>query len=367
MDIGHKLSFINYQVSNSAVVGVVDKLRTLVNNEVSRFLCGLIKNAHIVMSIKEENHNQSEETVLMNNSINNKMESLNMGNNEVTTKKESAINKKAIHTANGFVVGLASGVAGSAMGSNLAPRGITEEVSMVDSVAQAETMGSHELGKESVYAVPAPEDVLLATDEGVRIAQVDDNASFIEAFTDARSQVGPGGAFEWRGHVYNTYYAEEWDSMSAEEHAEYQSKIDYATIAGDNAVISEESSYQEQNAMASNAEMVDDDTNADEVRVLGVEAVVDNEGNLMTVAAIEVEGEQALLVDVDNDGTMDALLVDVNHDNQINPHNEIYDVADCNVETNDLIQVSMQQNEGYYVSNDNLPDYMNDADVSSMI
>ena len=220
---------------------------------------------------------------------------------------------------------------------------------------------------ESIYATPEPEDVLLATDEGVRIAQVDDNASFSEAFADARAQVGPGGAFEWRGHVYNTYYAEEWNNMSAEERAEYQSKIDYATIAGDtNNNVVEETPYVEQNSMASNTEMVDNDTESDSVKVLGVEAVEDEYGNQMTIAAIEVEGEQALLVDVDNDGTMDALIVDENYDNQIDPNNEIFDIEDCNIETNDLMQMSMEQNEVYYASNDGMPDYMNDADVSSM-
>jgi hypothetical protein len=208
---------------------------------------------------------------------------------------------------------------------------------------------------------------LLATDEGIRIAQVDDNASFAEAFADARAQVGPGGAFEWRGHVYNTYYAEEWNNMSAEERAEYQSKIDYATIAGDtNNNVVEETPYVEQNSMASNTEMVDNDAESDSVKVLGVEAVEDEYGNQMTIAAIEVEGEQALLVDVDNDGTMDALIVDENYDNQIDPNNEIFDIEDCNIETNDLMQMSMEQNEVYYASNDGMPDYMNDADVSSM-
>ena len=100
--------------------------------------------------------------------------------------------------------------------------------------------------------------------------------------------------------------------------------------------------------------------------MLGVAAVEDEYGKQMTIAAIEVEGEQVLLVDVDNDGTMDALIVDENYDNQIDPNNEIYDIQDCNIESQDLIQMSMQQNDLYYESNDGMPDYMNDADVSSM-
>lgn len=316
------------------------------------------------MNTKEtKNQNQSEETVVMNNSENTVME-----NNEVTAKKTSVKNEKAAYAAGGFAAGLASGVAGISFAANTAHDDEKEEV--IASAENAENITTEAVvAEEQNYIAPEPEDVLLATDEGVRIAQVDDNATFAEAFADARAQVGPGGAFEWRGHVYNTYYAEEWNNMSAEERAEYQSKIDYNTIAGDNAgaaYVAEEHSQTEQDMMASNTEMVDDDSEVEGVKVLGVEAVVDNEGNQMTVAAIEVEGEQALLVDVDNDGTMDALMIDENYDNQIDPYNEIYDIEDCNIETNDLIQMSMQQNEVYYASNDNLPDYMNDADVSSM-
>lgn len=313
----------------------------------------------------------NEETKLFNQSENKD----NAKTAETNPTKKVEISEKAIYAAGGFAAGLASGVAGSAITSNSVESNMAEVVETPENTAEATvepaatTYSQTSVVDESIYATPEPEDVLLATDEGVRIAQVDDKATFAEAFADARAQVGPGGAFEWRGHVYNTYYAEEWNNMSAEERAEYQSKIDYNTIAGDNAgsaYVAEEHSQTEQDMMASNTEMVDDDSEVEGVKVLGVEAVVDNEGNQMTVAAIEVEGEQALLVDVDNDGTMDALMVDENYDNQIDPYNEIYDIEDCNIETNDLIQMSMQQNEVYYASNDNLPDYMNDADVSSM-
>ncbi len=326
------------------------------------------------MNTKEtKNQNQSEETIVMNTNVNNQKENTVMENNEQTSKKSFATNEKVAYAAGGFAAGLASGVAGSAFASNSVESNMAEVVETPENTAEATvepaatTYSQTSVVDESIYATPEPEDVLLATDEGVRIAQVDDNASFSEAFADARAQVGPGGAFEWRGHVYNTYYAEEWNNMSAEERAEYQSKIDYATIAGDtsNNVV-EETPYVEQNSMASNTEMVDNDTESDSVKVLGVEAVEDEYGNQMTIAAIEVEGEQALLVDVDNDGTMDALIVDENYDNQIDPNNEIFDIEDCNIETNDLMQMSMEQNEVYYASNDGMPDYMNDADVSSM-
>ena len=313
----------------------------------------------------------NEETKLFNQSENKD----NAKTAETNPTKKVEISEKAIYAAGGFAAGLASGVAGSAFASTPSEANMEEVVETPENTAEvtveptATTYSQTSVVDESIYATPDPEDVLLATDEGVRIAQVDDNASFAEAFADARAQVGPGGAFEWRGHIYNTYYAEEWNNMSAEERAEYQAKIDYETIAGDATEpvnVTNNTHYADQPAIASDAEMVDNDDNTDDVKVLGVEAVEDEYGNQMTIAAIEVEGEQALLVDVDNDGTMDALIVDENYDNQIDPNNEIFDIEDCNIETNDLIQMSMQNNDVYYASNDNMPDYMNDADVSSM-
>ena len=220
----------------------------------------------------------------------------------------------------------------------------------------------------------------MATDEGVRIAQVNDDASFSQAFADARSQVGPGGAFEWRGHVYSTYYEEEWNNMSTEERAEYQSKIDYETVAGEptaskptttDAKPAVESTSAETEStepvMASNTEMVDEQSNQGGIKVLGVEAVVDPQGNPMTVAAIEIDNDQALLVDVDNNGIMDIIMVDENHDGQIS-ENEIYDASEAQISTADLQNhmAASQDPNMMYACNDGMPDYMNDADVSSM-
>jgi hypothetical protein len=51
--------------------------------------------------------------------------------------------------------------------------------------------------------------------DDVKIASSPDDAmSFNAAFAAARKEVGPGGAFAWRGGVYGTYYANEWDNFS---------------------------------------------------------------------------------------------------------------------------------------------------------
>lgn len=285
---------------------------------------------------------------------------LNQNQSEKTTvktpDKKTSKGKKAAYAAGGFVAGWASGVAGSAMAATPNKEELVQEVP----IAEGET--------EVPESIPNPEEVLLATDEGIRVAQVDDDASFAEAFADARAQVGAGGAFEWRGHVYSTYYEEEWNNMSASERAEYQSKIDYQAVAGETQEVKPVvETPAEEPAIAANAEMVDEQPQQGGIKVLGIEAMTDSQGNPITVAAVEVEGDQALLVDVDNNGMMDVIMVDENHDGQIS-ENEIYDASDAGISTADLQQhmAASQDPSMLMASNDGMPDYMNDADVSSM-
>lgn len=275
-----------------------------------------------------------------------------------TSEKKDGKGVNAAFAAGGFAAGAAMGAAGNAIAST--PK--EEEVLVVETEVQTEMQESS----------PNPEDVLLATDEGIRVAQVSDEASFGEAFADARAQVGPGGTFEWRGHIYSTYYEEEWSSMSSQERADFQSKINYQDIAGGSTeeYVAEgfvNDSYYDEPAIAANAEMVDNHNDQDSVKVLGVEVVVDEYGNPMTVAAVEAGSEQALLIDVDNNGMMDVIMVDENYDGQISEH-EIYDISDAQISSADLHhQIAASQNpDMMFAYNDGMPDYMNDADISSM-
>jgi hypothetical protein len=110
------------------------------------------------------------------------------------------------------------------------------------------------------------------------------------------------------------------------------------------------------------AEPIDND-----IHVLGVEAVSDDDGNTMNVALLENNGDQALLVDVDNDGTIDVLLHDDNYDG-ILQETEIHDVSGAGIEVSDLAQIQDTPDDGtLYVSNDDMPDYINDADTTDFV
>ena len=335
---------------------------------------------------------------------------LNPSNEEERTEKktaETAENKsqataagsKAAYAAGGFAAGAAAGSAASTYAATAGtaapqeaaqPAGETAEETTGETVtAEQESSATEETAAsasatEEVQEAPQPEDVLLATDEGVRVAQVNDDASFSEAFADARAQVGAGGVFEWRGHVYGTYYEEEWDNMTPEQRAQYQSKIDYGTIAGDNMntgtdnatptsassntythASSTHATQQQGEAIAPNTEMVAE-SDVD-IKVLGVETVEDETGRSRIMAGIEVEGHQGLLVDVDNDQVMDVMMVDMNNDGQITS-NEVADIAELNISVDDLQQhIAANQNpQGLLACNDGMPDYVNDADISSL-
>ena len=58
---------------------------------------------------------------------------------------------------------------------------------------------------------------------------VDDSMSFNEAFAAARFEVGAGGVFEWQGDTYNTYYKEEWNSMSQDEQNQFMASVNHAS------------------------------------------------------------------------------------------------------------------------------------------
>ena len=69
----------------------------------------------------------------------------------------------------------------------------------------------------------------------------------------------------------------------------------------------------------------------EEIKILGVEDVIEGDGQIMTVVSVEVEGEPALLIDINSDDVM---------------------AADANFP---------------YIHHDDLMDYTNDADLGTVI
>lgn len=279
----------------------------------------------------------------------------------VKTKKRNSF----AAATGGFVAGVAAGAAATATASN--------NHNDTEIEADNQTADIIEVEPEA----PAPEQAILANDEGIRYAHVEAD-NFSDAFAQARQQVGPGGVFEYNGNIYSTYIAEEWDAMTPQERAEYQGKIfDYvpkvetsssaasAPEANANPTTAEEPTIvaePQPEEISANPELISDEPVDSEIRVLGVEAVQNEDGQIMNVALLECEGDQALLVDVDNNGTIDVLIHDDNGDGQIQD-SEAHDISDAGLEITDLMEAqAAQDGDMLYASNDDMPDYVNDAD-----
>ncbi|MDE6503669.1 MAG: hypothetical protein K2K78_04305, partial [Muribaculaceae bacterium] len=158
------------------------------------------------------------------------------------------------------------------------------------------------------------------------------------------------------------YITEEWDAMSADERASYQQRVFQEAPAHHTQTSSSTSTTVTHNdRIPDNTETVSDDTTDSGIKVLEVETV-NEDGRIMNLATVDFGGEQALLVDLDNDGVIDVMLCDENNDGEIDS-SEITDVSEAGIEIVDLMQSQAASEGNYlYASNDDMPDYVNDAD-----
>lgn len=218
---------------------------------------------------------------------------------------------------------------------------------------------------------PEPEDVIVATSTGVRVAHVDDDMSFSQAFADARAQVGPGGVFEWHGRAYGTYYKEEWDNMSAAERAEYQASINYKEVLSDDEIAQHHNDVAQHNhdnvhhdqtaEIHHNTEHTQDDSVSDtsdevDVRVIETgEVDVDGDGVMEAGAVLDVNGNPVIVLDMNHDGIADVAVSDLNGNGELD-NGEAADISDAGMP---------MPNDGsdYMAQADDAPDYMNDANV----
>lgn len=212
---------------------------------------------------------------------------------------------------------------------------------------------------ESPVVEPTFTETVSATDNMiVSVAVVDNSLSFGEAFAAARLQVGAGGVFEWRGNVYGTYYETEWDVMSDTEKQEWQRQA-LNTMVGENEQQAIATQEEEEPLLIATSEEVQAD---DEVKFLGMGEVENEDGSVMTIAGLEMGGQNVVLLDVDNDGTFDIAAADKNANGYIDD-NEYFEIADPTMTTENY-QAAMDAQMGVASNNylADMPDYVNDAD-----
>lgn len=147
------------------------------------------------------------------------------------------------------------------------------------------------------------------TDEHAMAHNVTDDMTFAEAFAAARDEVGAGGVFTWHGGVYGTFYADEWNAMSADEQKAYFDSINA------NAIEPRAYTAAHHDAEAPQEVHVYHHTADDsEIRVINVEQVQNTDGTVTNVATIEAGGHKGVvmggeepemaIIDIDDSGSL---------------------------------------------------------------
>lgn len=213
------------------------------------------------------------------------------------------------------------------------------------------------------------------TDGQVPVAtHVNDGMSFSEAFAAARAEVGAGGAFEWRGHVYGTFYADEWNSMSADEREAYNNHFSWSNHSGSSSSANTAHAEPDVEVITVSEtevqvaqEQLEQDTAEEpvvtvaesgdaEVEILGVVHDPETGAN---IGGMVVDGQAVVLIDVDNSGEFDYAAVDANGDGQISA-DEIVEITDQHISVEHFESMSTGE-DPLYAANDMTPDYVNDA------
>ncbi|MBD5355434.1 MAG: hypothetical protein HDR88_00265 [Bacteroides sp.] len=212
-----------------------------------------------------------------------------------------------------------------------------------------------------------------------------DSMSFQEAFMAARNEVGVGGTFEWRGHLYGTYTAEEWDNLSYEQKSEFSNRFNWNNIDSSESDVLQ---YLESNSLAStDVDDVSDDEDLDveivsvhhesqdmptdnllelENQMLDSDADVEvvsaipDEATVNDVTQVNVAGQQIILMDVDGDKEYDYMAADSNGSGKFE-QDEILDIRNEHIRAenlNDLPDTNIDVN----VTGE-MPDYSMEAGI----
>lgn len=241
---------------------------------------------------------------------------LEEGANEVQEPKSTSKWKKAAGMAGIGAAGIAGGIGLSAMASGddaEAAKQATEAAADADKGNMVKPVGN------------------------VKVAEVNDEMSFSEAFASARKQVGAGGVFEWRGKQYGTYYKTEWDSMSQAEKDRYAANV-FGTSSSKSSSTPEQERLQHDISPENFVYNSQSPVSGADIKgeLFGVQTVTDENGNPMTIVAAKINGHNSMFVDADVDGYVDVAIMDKN-DNEEVELDEIVQISKGRMLVSDLV------------------------------
>lgn len=285
-----------------------------------------------------------------------------MATNETTTGSPQKDSLKWKEVTIGGVSGILLGGAGS-FAATAATLGNSDEVIDESAEENSETQTEENVTTEDAQVVA----------HGNVASGVNDNMSFNEAFAAARSEVGAGGCFVWHGNVYGTYYASEWNAMSPAQRDEFTAQSLGVDTSHSHATYAHHTTsshtHTEQHVTPEKEETGEQDDMA--VEILGVEQVQHEDGSVSNIGAASINGQAVYFIDVDGeDGEFELMATDINANGSLE-ENEITDISDQHMQVSQFQELAQASGNGsgtgneveeYYASNDNLPDYVNDAD-----
>lgn len=265
------------------------------------------------------------------------------------------------------VIGGISGIALGAAGTLFA--------SSIPLDASAENVDTDTLADETENANVAAQ---MATN-------VTDSMSFSDAFNAARAEVGAGGVFEWHGNLYSTYTADEWNNMDDAARNEFAESIhwdgpshEYVASNHSHSTHNTEDVHQSTNTTANtntqNQTPEKEDEESPDVEIIGIEhANIDGEHESI-IGAASINGQAVYFIDVDGeDDEFELMVADTNGNNQIDD-GEVIDISEQHMSVShfeQLAQANQLSNNNeepvqYYANNEDLPDYVNDADSGTL-
>lgn len=145
-----------------------------------------------------------------------------------------------------------------------------------------------------------------------------DSLSFKDAFNTARAQMGPGGVFEWRGNLYNTYTEAEWNAKTHQEKVQFAEQVTPQPVEEDDDVqiasLPKDEDVEDNRLDADNMQTVNNDVtnDDDDVHVVGFGEVELPNGRTVTVEELDYNGQRVAVIDLDQDGTPDVAMSDLN-------------------------------------------------------
>ena len=120
-----------------------------------------------------------------------------------------------------------------------------------------------------------------------------------------------------------------------------------------------ENDPEDEETMTAEVDDVESEDIDPDIEILGIEHDDDNNSNY---AEIMIDGENAVLVDVDGmDDTFEYLAADLNGDGEITP-DEIADISDEDISVSSF-EDDIIGDDSLYADNDIENDYTNDADI----